>query len=238
VKHPEDHELLLATVGESAEAEAHLAWCAVCRSRQSHLLAELDETKADGRGNGEPEILHDRMRAKAKTRWRYAAAGAAAAAALLAISISADEPLSVLPRPALTPGAARAISRSAVCAVKSDLARREISSAATNEVFQRYGMRDPVPGRFEVDHLIPLELGGSDEPRNLWPQPLREGKWNSRVKDALEERLRTMVCNGTLDLRTAQKEIAEDWVAAYRKYFHSTEPQPAHMAFVKIGARK
>jgi hypothetical protein len=30
--------------------------------------------------------------------------------------------------------------------------------------------------------------------------------------------LRRRVCNGSLDLETAQQEIAKDWVAAHRKY--------------------
>jgi len=39
------------------------------------------------------------------------------------------------------------------------------------------------------------------------------------VKDALEDRLHTMVCSGQLDLATAQRELSRDWVAAYKKYF-------------------
>jgi hypothetical protein len=50
--------------------------------------------------------------------------------------------------------------------------------------------------------------------------------WNSRVKDALEERLHEMVCSGQLDLTTAQHDIATDWIAAYRKYFHTNNPLP------------
>jgi len=41
------------------------------------------------------------------------------------------------------------------------------------------------------------------------------------VKDALEDRLRNMVCSGQIDLATAQREISRDWVAAYKKYFNS-----------------
>jgi hypothetical protein len=35
-----------------------------------------------------------------------------------------------------------------------------------------------------------------------------------------------MVCRGDLDLTAAQREIASDWIAAYRKYFHSETPVP------------
>jgi hypothetical protein len=40
----------------------------------------------------------------------------------------------------------------------------------------------------------------------------------------LEDRLREMVCNGSLDLAAAQREIAENWITAYKKYFHTDTP--------------
>jgi hypothetical protein len=42
--------------------------------------------------------------------------------------------------------------------------------------------------------------------------------WNAHVKDALEERLHQLVCDGELDLPTAQRAIATDWITAYKKY--------------------
>ena len=44
------------------------------------------------------------------------------------------------------------------------------------------------------------------------------------MKDELEDWLRDMVCDGKLDLTEAQKEIAENWIAAYKKYFHTERP--------------
>jgi hypothetical protein len=48
------------------------------------------------------------------------------------------------------------------------------------------------------------------------------------VKDALENRLREMVCDGSLDLAEAQREIAGNWIAAYKKYFQTDRPLPEH----------
>jgi hypothetical protein len=48
------------------------------------------------------------------------------------------------------------------------------------------------------------------------------------VKDALEDRLRELVCDGSLELAVAQREIAANWIAAYRKYFHTEKPLPEH----------
>ena len=37
-----------------------------------------------------------------------------------------------------------------------------------------------------------------------------------------------MVCGGELDLSTAQRDIATDWIAAYKKYFHTNRPLTLH----------
>ena len=73
-------------------------------------------------------------------------------------------------------------------------------------------------GDYEYDHLIPLELGGAtDDAGNLWPQP-HAGPWSSLAKDALENKLRELVCAGQLALAAAQRAIASDWIAAYQRY--------------------
>jgi hypothetical protein len=83
--------------------------------------------------------------------------------------------------------------------------------------------RDQIAGRadprlYEEDHLIPLELGGaSRDPRNLWPQ-LWDGPDGAHAKDRLERRLHNLVCSHAVSLEEAQKAIATDWRAAYRKY--------------------
>jgi hypothetical protein len=138
------------------------------------------------------------------------------------------------PNAALTPGGVRPLSRDAVCAAAD---REElgpaISASVAREVFRRYGIRNPRPRSYEVDYLIPPALGGSGDPRNLWPQPYSAGVWNARVKDALEDRLRALVCEGNLDLATAQRDLARDWIAAYKKYFRTGTPLVDHVAFVK-----
>ena len=48
--------------------------------------------------------------------------------------------------------------------------------------------------------------------------------WNAHAKDALEERLQYMVCDKQIDLASARRQIATDWIAAYKKYFHADNP--------------
>ena len=75
--------------------------------------------------------------------------------------------------------------------------------------------------QYEVDHLVPLCLGGADSDANLWPEPRRsiEPVWNAERKDELEARMCALVCSGQLDVVEAQKEIAEDWIETYGKFF-------------------
>jgi len=64
--------------------------------------------------------------------------------------------------------------------------------------------------------VVPLCLGGSDDPSNLWPQPRRsiEPKWNAEAKDRLETALCNLVCDHLLEIGDAQVAIAKDWIAA------------------------
>ena len=139
-------------------------------------------------------------------------------------AVYAEGPLE--PRPTLTPGAVRTVNAAEVCGASIE-AHKEllaIPASVKEEVFREYGMSAARPQYFEIDFLITPELGGSNEIRNLWPEPYRAPVWNAHVKDQLENKLRDMVCNGEIDLATAQHDIAADWILAYKKYFHTDRP--------------
>jgi hypothetical protein len=128
-------------------------------------------------------------------------------------------PAADFPRHSLTPGVALAVTRAQVCISGYASGARDVSEAEKAAVYGRYGVAW-VPYAHEVDHLISLELGGSNAIRNLWPEPYA-GRWGARTKDVLENRLHELVCDGRLSLRSAQRQEAGDWVAAYRKYVGS-----------------
>ena len=77
--------------------------------------------------------------------------------------------------------------------------------------------------QYEVDHLVPLCLGGADSDANLWPEPRRsiESIWNAERKDELEARMCSLVCSGQLDVVEAQRAIADDWTTAYGRFFRA-----------------
>jgi hypothetical protein len=74
-------------------------------------------------------------------------------------------------------------------------------------------------------------LGGSTDPANLWPQRYRAPRWNAHIKDQLEELLPKMVCAGQITLAQAQRDIAADWVEAYKRYFNTDAPRQAHVGW-------
>jgi len=126
------------------------------------------------------------------------------------------------PNTALTPGSTILLSRRAVCS-QANVKNKDVPASVQRMVFEEYGLAKAQPRAYEVDYLVTPALGGSDDIRNLWPHSYAS-LWNARVKDALEDRLRDMVCDGSLDLSDAQREIATNWIGAYKKYFHTDHP--------------
>ena len=128
----------------------------------------------------------------------------------------------ILPNPKLTPGAVLPVSAVEFCVPGYSKKVRSVPERVKRQVYAEYGITHHGRGEFEVDHLISLELGGSNSIKNLWPQSYKTSPWNARVKDALEDRLHAMVCSGELPLEIAQHEIATNWIAAYKKYVGDT----------------
>lgn len=128
----------------------------------------------------------------------------------------------------LTPGATRRVTTSEVCSMAHEEVIGEVSSSLRQSVLQEYGIVNARPSDYEIDYLIAPGLGGVQDIHNLWPEPYTSRTWNAYVKDALEEHLHQLVCAGKLDLSTAQRDIARDWIAAYKKYFHTERPLSLH----------
>lgn len=84
---------------------------------------------------------------------------------------------------------------------------RNVIGAEKAQVAAAYHFTGP-SASVEYDHLISLELGGSNDPKNLWPEPIAD----AHIKDGLEAHARSEVCKGTLSLTDVQARIATDWV--------------------------
>ena len=251
--HLSDEELLSAADGElSARAmslvQSHLAACWSCRARQQEIERAMGEfVREYGRSHDAQIPSAEGPRALLKAQlaqlagnqrpsgihWFGAASLAAAVCALGVFGLfifharttrqAAHSVAFSTPDPSLTPGATVLISRGEVCK-EANVKNRVVPVALQRKVFEEYGIADADPQAYEVDYLVTPALGGAENIHNLWPHSYSATIWNAHVKDDLEDRLREMVCDGQLDLPTAQREIAANWIEAYKKYFKTDRP--------------
>ena len=89
---------------------------------------------------------------------------------------------------------------------------------------------------YELDHLIPIAIGGAPlNVRDLWLQP-RRGQANAADKNVLAYVLWRLVCEHRVPLQTAQRDISRDWTSAYQLYatpeniarYHFHHPENEH----------
>ena len=233
--------------------QAHLDACWECRSRMRRLdtaisgFVELHHAKLNPQLppiEGPRALLKAQLAQQAADKspqpWyqRLSPAFACVAFFVFALgvflwqrSISSDrtsaalqETVKLTPDRQLTPGAARRITTGEVCKVRLSDDTRLLPASLQRQVLQEYGVRGAASKDYELDYLISPQLGGTDDIRNLWPEPASAVTWNLRDKDALEGRLHELVCQGKLNLATAQSDLATDWISAYKHYFHTDRP--------------
>jgi hypothetical protein len=201
--------------------------------RRERLQAALAESGAGASRRGW-------VTARAALLPRALAVGIAVAAAVVLVIRLVSLPLAVdrgagltaverdaLPVPGLTPGATWNLSLAELCS-GGRREERQITAAVRQRVLHDYGMESVPADEYELDYLITPELGGAPDARNLWPQRYTSRVWNAHVKDQLERLLPPLVCDQAVALEAAQHDIARDWIAAYKKYFHTTVPLREH----------
>ncbi|HSX00337.1 MAG TPA: HNH endonuclease signature motif containing protein [Patescibacteria group bacterium] len=116
---------------------------------------------------------------------------------------------------ACTPGAVIASAAKAqICKPGYSSSVRNVPESEKRQVYAEYGIATHTTGQYEVDHLISLELGGSNDISNLWPE-LADPTPGFHQKDKVENYLHKQVCDGKLSLKQAQQEIATDWLQVY-----------------------
>jgi hypothetical protein len=130
------------------------------------------------------------------------------------------------PDPRCTPGAASAAVTQAN--IKTTICRQGFTTtiragqAETGRLKPKamaaYGLDIKTRSTTELDHLVALELGGSNDARNLWAQPSDlPGRAYLNRKDGVEGSLRSAVCSGRTTLAAARDAIAANWTTAKAK---------------------
>ena len=115
------------------------------------------------------------------------------------------------PDPSLTPGAVLTTDASTICTPGYASGVRDVSTATKEQVYAEYGVSYPqASGAYEVDHFIPLEIGGSNDIRNLWLEPATPTP-GFHQKDQFENFEHEQVCNDTISVAKAQSRMVSDW---------------------------
>lgn len=121
----------------------------------------------------------------------------------------------------LNPQVTEQTMKQTICAPGYTRAVRPSSSYTSSvkaKLLRETGLDESLMSEYELDHIVPLELGGHPrELRNLTLQPWG-GIHGALRKDSLEHRLHILVCRGELPLNEAQTCIAEDWEACAAEY--------------------
>ncbi len=119
--------------------------------------------------------------------------------------------------PACTPGAIIvSATTDMICQPGYARSIRNVPVSERDQVFAEYGIASHSPGEYEVDHLVSLELGGSNEIANLWPEAASP-KPGFHEKDRVENYLHSQMCSGAIPLKQAQIEIATNWLKVYNQ---------------------
>lgn len=134
------------------------------------------------------------------------------------LAVLAFLPAAALAGPSLNPDVRPEALAETICQVGyTKLVRPAVSftNGVKVKLVRSAGQPDDAVALYELDHIVPLALGG--HPRaldNLALQPWEE----ARRKDRIEVKLQCLVCSGQVALADAQREIVEDWQAAYHRY--------------------
>jgi hypothetical protein len=115
------------------------------------------------------------------------------------------------PNPSLTPGAVLTTDATTICTPGYASSVRNVSTVTKKQVYAEYGASYPQStGAYEVDHFIPLEIGGSNDIKNLWLEPATPTP-GFHQKDQFENFEHDQLCNGAISAAEAQSRMVSDW---------------------------
>lgn len=128
-----------------------------------------------------------------------------------------------LPDHGCTPGAVFTEADNAtICVAGYTKGVRRVPLKLRKQIYAAYGIEYPPPtGSYELDHLVPLELGGNNDAANLFPEAAAPTP-GFKEKDLVENYLHNEVCAGRLPLAAAQVQVANDWLAVYKTFDTTT----------------
>lgn len=85
-----------------------------------------------------------------------------------------------------------------------------VTGRIKRDLMSQHGYNQPLSA-YELDHFIPLGVGGSSNLSNLWLEPIAE----ARLKDRDETLVHTKVTSGEWTLAQGQQYIRDHWTIHY-----------------------
>lgn len=118
------------------------------------------------------------------------------------------------PNPNCPYGSNITVSLEELCKTGYTKTVRNVTAKVRAEVLQEYNVSAGYGRTYELDHIIPLELGGSNDIENLWVEPSNTNnfKLGYQEKDKVENLLHKKVCNDEITLEKAQYDIVYNWI--------------------------
>jgi 5-methylcytosine-specific restriction endonuclease McrA len=117
----------------------------------------------------------------------------------------------------LTPGkTVPGVTKEDVCqSGYSKRIRSQLSAKEKSAVYQEYSLTKD-NAKYQIDHLVPIGLGGSNDMANLWPIPkINNAGFNEKQRAA--QWLHDQVCSGKMEIGQAQELMIHDWHDVYMK---------------------
>ena len=84
---------------------------------------------------------------------------------------------------------------------------RKVPRNMRDRIYHKFGLQRGQRRGWVIDHRIPLELGGTNDIANLYPQPKAE----AHQKDLEENELHMQVCFKQITLAASRAKILQDW---------------------------
>jgi len=102
-----------------------------------------------------------------------------------------------------------------ICNTQWGTDARHVTAAMKNDAYRLYNAKKVAKRCCEIDHLTSRDVGGADDPSNLWPQPWAE----AHLKDRVETEAKKRICDGRAELAEVQRVMADDWTRLYTDWF-------------------
>ncbi len=122
-----------------------------------------------------------------------------------------------LPDIACSPWAVLTTDTKIICKSGYTKTVRDVPLSERKKVFAEYNIAYSKNNNYEVDHIISLELWGSNDISNLFPESYLISN-GAKIKDEFENYLHKQVCIGKLSIQEAQKEISSNRAYYYQQY--------------------